>query len=90
MDELAQFKAKTLGISIIYISQIENDKTKLSLEMLLKIAYLLETDPGYFLTGTAYHTKEHLQSNIALLLEGYPPEKRNLLIEIIKLLAKNN
>ena len=41
--------AEDLEVSTVYISQVENGKTKLSLEMLVRIADLLEQTPAIFL-----------------------------------------
>lgn len=81
--------AEHLEVSIVYISQVENGKTKLNLEMLVRIANLLDTDPGYFLTGVSYHMQDYLKSDIALLLQECPPEKRQLIIDVAKLIAKH-
>ncbi len=80
--------AENLEVSTVYISQVENGKTKLSLEMLVRIAKLLDTNPGYFLTGISYDMQDYLKSDIALLLQDCPPERRQLIIDIIKLIAK--
>jgi transcriptional regulator with XRE-family HTH domain len=79
--------AETLGVSAVYISRIENGKAKLNLEMLVSIADLLETDSGYFLTGVSYK-EDYLAPELDLILQDCPPEKRQLLMEISKLIAK--
>jgi transcriptional regulator with XRE-family HTH domain len=81
--------AEGLGVSIVYVSQIENGKTKLNLEMLMRIAHLLDADAGFLLTGAASRAENAPPSDIASLLEGCPPEKRKLLTEIIKVVNKN-
>lgn len=81
--------AENLGVSIVYVSQIENGKTKLNIEMLLRISHLLDTEPGYFLTGIAYHSQDYPESEIATLLEECPSEKQKLLLEIMKVIIKN-
>lgn len=80
--------AESLEVSTVYISQVENGKTKLSLEMLIRIASLLDTDPGYFITGVSYTTKDYLKSDIAQFLKDFPPEQRQLIIDIAKLITK--
>ncbi len=81
--------AESLEVSTVYISQVENAKTKLNLEMLVRIAAMLDTDPGYFLTGVSYQTKDYLKSDIALLLQECPPERRQLIIDMAKLIIKH-
>jgi transcriptional regulator with XRE-family HTH domain len=81
--------AEILEISTVYVSQMENGKTKLSLEMLVRIANLLEMDPGYFLTGVSYQMRNYLKSDLDLLLQECPPERRRLIMEVAKLIAKH-
>ena len=80
--------AENLDVSTVYISQIENGKTKLSLEMLINISYLLETEPGFFITGTAINTNEPIPHEIAVVLQNSPPKKIKLITEILKLIDK--
>jgi transcriptional regulator with XRE-family HTH domain len=82
--------AEKLDISIVYVSKIENGKTKLNLEMLFRLAHLLGADPGFFLTGAAGQAKTAPPSDIESLLAECPPEKRRLLLEIIKVVNKNS
>jgi transcriptional regulator with XRE-family HTH domain len=81
--------AEILEISTVYISQVENGKTKLSLEMLVRIANLLDIDPGYFLTGVSYQMPDYLKSDMILLLQECPPERRQLIMGVAKLIAKH-
>ncbi len=81
--------AEKLGVSIVYVSQIENGKTKLNLEMLLRIAHLLDADPGFFLTGIFYEADNVFPTEMAFLLRECPPDKRKLVMEIIKAINKN-
>jgi transcriptional regulator with XRE-family HTH domain len=80
--------AESLEVSTVYISQVENGKTKLSLEMLVRLASLLDTDPGYFLTGISYHSRDYLKADIAHLLQECPPEKLQLIMDVVKLITK--
>jgi hypothetical protein len=57
--------------------------------MLMRIANMLDTDPGYFLTGVSYPMRDYLKSDIALLLQECPPEKRQLIIDMAKLILKH-
>lgn len=80
--------AENLEVSPVYISQVENGKTKLSLEMLIRIANLLDTNPGYFITGVSYSAKDYLKFDISQFLQDLPPEQRQLIIDIAKLITK--
>lgn len=81
--------AENLEVSTVYISQVENGKTKLNLEMLVRIADLLGTDPGYFLTGVSCGSQDYLLSDLALLLQDCPPDKRRLIMDVAKLIAND-
>lgn len=81
--------AECLDVSTEYISQVENANTKLNLEMLVRIANLLDMNPGYFLTGISYDMQDYLDSDVALLLQDCPPGKRQLIIDIVKLVVKH-
>jgi len=77
-----------LDVSTVYISQIENGKTKINLEMLIRIATLLNINPGFFITGVSYHTQDYLKSEIIMLLQICPPERRQLIFDVAKVIAK--
>lgn len=80
--------AESLDVSIVYISQIENAKTKLSLEMLMKIAFLLDTDPSFFLAGSALKIPDSIPHDIAVILQNSSPKKLKLITEILKSIEK--
>ena len=80
--------AESLDVSIVYISQIENARTKLSLEMLIKIASLLDTDPGFFLVGSSLKIPDSIPHEIAVILQNSPPKKLKLITEILKSIDK--
>ncbi|MBP2660471.1 MAG: xre [Firmicutes bacterium] len=82
--------AEQLEVSTVYISQVENGKTKLSLEMLVRISNLLDTNPGYLLTGVSYDMQDYLKSDVAILLQDCSPKTRQLITDIVKLIANHN
>jgi transcriptional regulator with XRE-family HTH domain len=79
--------AECLEVSTVYISQVENGNTKLNLEMLVRIANIFDTDPGYFLSGVSCQSQDYLNSDLAQLLQGCSPERRQLIMEVAKLIA---
>jgi transcriptional regulator with XRE-family HTH domain len=81
--------AEALEVSTVYISQVENAKTKLNLEMLVNIANILEIDPGYLLAGVSCKMQDYLEPELFLLLQKCPPKKRRLIFEMAKLIAKH-
>jgi transcriptional regulator with XRE-family HTH domain len=80
--------AENLDVSTVYVSQIENGKTKLSLEMLIKIAALLDTDPGFFISGSVVNKKDLVPHDISVVLQKSSPQKIKLITEIVKVLDK--
>jgi len=81
--------AEKLDVFSVYISQVENGKTRINLEMLVRIAGLLDTDPGYFLAGVAYQTQDYLKSDLASLLRDCPPERLQLIYNVVKLIVNH-
>lgn len=79
--------AEHLDVSTVYISQMENGRTRLNLEMLVRVANLLDTDPGYFLNGTAYSSPEYLTSDLASLLQNCTPAQRQLILDVAQRIA---
>lgn len=80
--------AEIIDIFIVYISQIENRKTKLSLEMLMNISYLLENESGLFIAGTAINANESIPHDISVALQNNPTKKLKLIIDILKMIDK--
>lgn len=76
-----------LDVSTVYISQIENGKTKINLEMLIRIANILNINPGFFITGVSYHTQDYLKCELVTLLQRCPPERRQLIFDVVKVIA---
>ncbi|WP_312335761.1 helix-turn-helix transcriptional regulator [Anaerospora hongkongensis] len=80
---------ENLDVSTVYISQIENGKTKINLEMLIRIAAVLNTNPGFFITGVAYQTQDYMKYEMSKLLHHCPPERRQLIFDVAKVIANH-
>lgn len=80
--------AEKLDVSIVYVSQIENARTKLNLEMLINIATVLDTDPGFFISGVIVDPKESVPHEIAVVLQKSSPQKLKLITEIVMAIDK--
>lgn len=78
---------ENLDVSTVYISQIENGKTKINLEMLIRIANILNINPGFFITGVSYHSQDYLKTELVTLLQLCPPERRQLIFDVAKAIA---
>ena len=80
--------AELLSISVVYISQIENGKTKLSLEMLVNLASLLDSEPGWLLSGTVLNTSTDMPHEVSTILQNSTPKKLRLITELLKVIDK--
>lgn len=75
-------------MSTVYISQIENGKTKLSLEMLVNIAGELDTDPSRLLSGSSLNIQDPIPHELAVILHNCSPKKLKLIVDIVKAIDK--
>lgn len=88
LNKLSQEKlAELVNISPAYLSRIENGKAQFSFELFLKIAFFLEKEPGYFLTGVCY-SYEDGKSEIPLLLNTFSSKQIEILTEIAKIIQR--
>jgi transcriptional regulator with XRE-family HTH domain len=55
--------AEKLGVTDSYVSKLENEKTALSVETLLKIAEILEVQPGDLVDNQRYEPSEELKND---------------------------
>ena len=74
--------SELIGVSNNHMSGIENGKTGLSVELLLKICAVLDTTPDYFLLGILHSS--NIPENFAMLLRLCTDED----IEILKSVAQ--
>lgn len=79
--------AEQLGISTAYMSQIETGKATVNLNRLAQIAFLLQTDIGYFLSGTTA-SDHYLIEEFNSILSDRTPEELNLAYRVLKELLK--
>ncbi|MGD9154028.1 MAG: helix-turn-helix transcriptional regulator [Bacillota bacterium] len=80
--------AELLGVSSVYMNQIENAKTKINLERLVNLANLLDTEPGFLLNGTICKARNYLFPELDLILQECSPEKRRVILAISQLIAE--
>lgn len=80
--------AEKVGISCVYVSKIENGNANLTVAVLMKIAVLLDLNPGYLLSGNYYDPKDNL-SDFTLVLKKCSPKTLNTLKAIAEVLIKN-
>ena len=75
--------AEKIEVSVSHISKIEAPQanTSLSLDMLYLIAEGLDIDIA------AFFNEDYLKPDIALLFQECPPERRQLLLDVVKVIA---
>lgn len=79
--------AEQLGISTAYMSQIETGKVTINLNRLAQIAFLLQVDISYFLTGVTA-SNHYLIKEFNSILSDRTPEELNLAYRVLKELLK--
>ena len=79
--------AEKLGISTAYMSQIETGKATVNLNRLAQIAFLLQTDISYFLSGVT-SSNQYLIGEFNSLLSDRTPEELNLAYRVLNELLK--
>lgn len=83
-EQLAEF----LDVSNAYISKIERGKTSINLNTLATICEYLKVTPSFILTGATCASDNYLRNEITELLEGCPPDKVKLILDVIKPIIK--
>ena len=81
--------AESVSVTVGYISQIERGITKVNLEMLSNIAEVLGCNISEFLSDTVKLSNNYLFDEFNECIKKLSPENRKILIEIAKVLEKN-
>lgn len=75
--------ANMLGTAVNHLSDIERGVKKPSLEMMMKISYLLDTPVDYFIMDSPHACRKYLiEVQIAPLLEQCSPQSLNMIQDI--------
>ena len=85
----AENLAESVSVTVGYISQIERGITKVNLEMLSNIAEVLGCNISEFLSDTVKLSNNYLFDEFNECIKKLSPENRKILIEIAKVLEKN-
>lgn len=80
--------AKQLGISVAFLSRIENGSSQINLRRLSQICDILGITEGEILNGTASSSQRYLVAEFNDLLRKCPPEKQKLIYKIAKTIAE--
>lgn len=81
--------AELLSKSPEYISRLERGSTKISLPTLVEVAGLLNVSPSYLLDGATTADASFALAEFSQILAELSPDKRKLLLEIAKIVAKD-
>lgn len=81
-DDLAEL----VGCNTSHISNIENDHTKVSLNVLLAIANALDTSIDYLLSEQYENSALALDNEILRVLTGCDDQKKEKILKIIEIL----
>ncbi len=79
--------AEMVGCNTSHISNIENNYTKVSLNLLLAIANALNTSIDYILSAQYQNISLALDNEILRAIKNLDAEKKEKILKIIKILA---
>lgn len=80
--------AEKIEMSAVYISQIENGSRKLSIDTLLRIANVLNISTDSLLRDGLSIDDNDAAQDFRILIEGLANEDRELLLNLIRIIAK--
>lgn len=81
--------AEKLDVTVGYISQCERGISKINLEKLSEVAYLLSCDIGYFVTGSSVECGEYLKEAYVEKYEKLTPTQKKQIIGFIDVMLNN-
>ncbi|MBE7064405.1 MAG: helix-turn-helix transcriptional regulator [Ruminococcaceae bacterium] len=82
--------AEELSVTVGYVSQIESGRVKVNLEMLGKIAAVLNCDVGYLVSGTASEQSTYLSTEFQKRFDRMNSDDKRLLLDFADMLIKNS
>ena len=82
--------AEELSVTVGYVSQIEGGRVKVNLEMLGKIATILNCDVGYLVSGTVSEQSVYLSAEIQKRFDRMNSDNKRLLLDFADMLLQNN
>ncbi len=81
--------AEHLDVTIGYISQVERGITKISLDLLAKIATVLNADISELISGSAYHSSDYLNNEYMAQYATLTSKEKKLVLDFIQILINN-
>lgn len=80
--------AENLDVSVGYISQVERGTTKISLDLLGAISYILDCDISHFITESSTKCDNYIANELMQEINKLDNKKRTLLLSFIKLISE--
>lgn len=81
-----EYVANITGVNVSHISNIENDKVKISLTLLVKVCNALGVSMDYLLQNEYQNPTSGIETELLLVLKELPKEKQEALLRIAKVL----
>ena len=84
-SEMSQMNlAEKAGLSVSYVSMVENGRRKASLDALLRIANILGVTVDELLIGNQFYNPSEYQTDMDLLLEDCSHYEKRIIYEMVK------
>ena len=81
-----EYLAESTGVNVSHISNIELNKVKVSLTLLVKICNSLDVSMDYLLENEYYTPTSALETELLNTIKDMPKEKQETLLRIAKVL----
>ena len=81
--------AERLGVTVGYVSQMERGVTKVSLDTLSEIAFILDSDITHFLSGVSAQQQAYLQAELQARVSQLNQKQKQMLFEFMDVLIKH-
>jgi len=81
-----EYVANITGVNVSHISNIENDKVKISLTLLVKVCNALGVSMDYLLQNEYQNPTSGIETELLLVLKELPKDKQETLLRIAKVL----
>ena len=78
--------AERLEVTIGYVSQVERGITKISLDLLAKISFILNKDIAVFVTGSSTESENYMLDSMALKFKQLDKRDKRIVMEIVQLM----
>ena len=78
--------AEKLDVTVGYVSQVERGITKISLDLLARIASILQCDPASFISGTAVKLENYMEEPFLRQYGSLTPKEKLLVNNFMDML----